>query len=129
MYGVSSMTDSLRRVALRRPAEALLSADATLWHYGPSFDPQRVGDEHASLAELLETVGVEIVWMDGDDNGLADAVFTYDASLMTPKGAILMSPGKMMRAGELRPSPLSKANRVRVPVGFLMIVRLTTDPA
>ena len=100
MYGVSSMTEPLRRAALRRPAEALLDADPTLWHYGPSFDPQRACDEHASLTELLQTAGVEIVWMDGDDNGIADAVFAYDASLMTPKGAILMSPGKTMRTGE-----------------------------
>ena len=38
--------------------------------------------------------------MDGEDRGIADAVFTYDASLMTPKGAILMSPGKELRRGE-----------------------------
>ena len=100
MYGVSSMTEPLRRVALRRPTKALLGADATLWHYGPSFDPKRVCDEHASLTELLQTAGAEIVLMDGDDNGIADAVFTYDASLMTPNGAILMSPGKPMRTGE-----------------------------
>nr|WP_281496114.1 arginine deiminase family protein [Marivita sp. S6314] len=35
-----------------------------------------------------------------DDGGIADAVFTYDASLVTPAGAILMSPGKVLRAGE-----------------------------
>lgn len=38
--------------------------------------------------------------MDGDDQGIADAIFTYDASLMTPHGAILMSPGKVLRQGE-----------------------------
>ena len=38
--------------------------------------------------------------MPEDDGGIADAVFTYDASLMTPKGAVLMSPGKALRAGE-----------------------------
>ena len=100
MYGVSSMTDPLRRVALRRPTSALLNADAALWHYSPSFDPDRVCAEHSALAELLQAGGVEIVWMDGDDHGIADAVFAYDASLMTPTGAILMSPGKPLRAGE-----------------------------
>ena len=34
------------------------------------------------------------------DSAIADAVFTYDASLMTPGGAILMKPGKPLRAGE-----------------------------
>ena len=100
MFGVSSMTDPLRRVALRRPGSAMVEADAALWHYGPSFDPERVCTDHASLAELLQAEGIEIVWMDGDDKGIADAVFAYDASLMTPKGAILMSPGKQLRAGE-----------------------------
>ena len=100
MYGVSSMTDPLRRVAIRRPGDALLNADAAIWHYGLSFDPERVETEHSSFADLLHTEGVEIIWMDGDDHGIADAVFTYDASLMTPEGAILMSPGKPRRAGE-----------------------------
>jgi len=100
MYGVSSMTDTLRRVAMRRPGGALLKADPAVWHYGPSFDPERVDTEHSSFAELLQAKGVEIIWMNGDDHGIADAVFTYDASLMTPEGAILMSPGKPQRAGE-----------------------------
>lgn len=100
MYGVSSMTDPLRRVALRRPTSALLNADAAVWHYGPSFDPERVYAEHSAFAELLQAEDVEILWMDGDDHGIADAVFAYDASLMTPMGAILMSPGKRQRAGE-----------------------------
>ena len=38
--------------------------------------------------------------MQDDDGGNADAVFTYDASLMTPGGAILMAPGKDKRKGE-----------------------------
>ena len=36
----------------------------------------------------------------GDDLGNADAVFAYDASLMTPRGVILMSLGKEKRWGE-----------------------------
>jgi len=99
MYGLSSMAAPLRRVALRKPGPAMIQADAKAWHYGPSFDPQRVAQEHAAFTKLLEGAGAEILWMD-DDCTNADAVFTYDASLMTPKGAILMSPGKPLRAGE-----------------------------
>ena len=33
-------------------------------------------------------------------NDIADSIFTYDASFMTPKGAILLSPGKPLRKGE-----------------------------
>ena len=100
MYGVSSMSDPLRRVALRRPASTLLNADAAVWHYGPGFNPDQVYAEHSSIVKILQASGVEILWMDDDDHGIADAVFTYDASLMTPEGAILMSPGKHKRAGE-----------------------------
>lgn len=99
-FGVSSMTGPLRRVAMRRPSDSLLNADPSEWHYGPGFDSDRIEAEHASLAGLLQEAGVEVQWMEGADQGIADAVFTYDASLVTPAGAILMAPGKRMRAGE-----------------------------
>lgn len=100
MYGVASMTAPLRRVALRRPGPALLGADPAAWHYGPRFDPGRAAAEHAAFAKLLAESGVELLWMEGEDRGIADSVFTYDASLMTPAGAILLSPGKPLRSGE-----------------------------
>ena len=37
---------------------------------------------------------------DGDD-GLADSIFTFDASFMTPGGAILLRPGKALRRPEV----------------------------
>ena len=94
------MTTALRRVAVRAPGPSLLSADREKWHYGPSFDPDLVEVQHSRFVALLEKSGAEVVRMDGSDNGIADAVFTYDASLVTPAGAILMSPGKALRAGE-----------------------------
>ena len=100
MYGVNSMTAPLKRVALRKPGISLLQADPQSWHYGPSFKPGEVEQNHQSFSELLRQSGIEILWMDGDDMGIADAVFTYDASLMTPAGAVLMSPGKVRRRGE-----------------------------
>jgi N-dimethylarginine dimethylaminohydrolase len=99
-YGVASMTAALRRVALRKPGESIQQADAKLWNYGSSFDRRELGAEHAAFTGLLESAGVEILWLDGDDRGNADAVFTYDASLVTPVGAILMNPGKPLRTGE-----------------------------
>jgi len=99
-YGVASMTAELRRVALRKPGASIQQADAQVWNYGPTFDKCEVEAEHAAFTGLLESAGVEILWMDGDDQGNADSVFTYDASLVTPVGAILMNPGKALRAGE-----------------------------
>ncbi len=98
-YGVASMTAPLRRVALRRPGVAMRGADSARWHYGAAFDPAAVEDVHAAFAGLLAERGVEILWVDGESD-IADAVFTYDASLVTPKGAVLMSPGKALRRGE-----------------------------
>ena len=100
VYGVSSMTSALRRVALSRPGVALLQADASAWHYGPTFDRHKVLAQHETFSDLLVSYGVEILWMEEENSAIADAVFTYDASLMTPAGAILMNPGKPLRQGE-----------------------------
>ncbi len=100
MIGVASMTAPLRRVAVRAPGAAMLKADAARWHYGPRFDPAEVTAEHAAFVALLQRAGCDVLRMEQDDQGIADAVFTYDASLMTPAGALLMSPGKPLRQGE-----------------------------
>lgn len=99
MFGLSSMTAPLKRVAMRRP-DSMLTVDTTAWHYGPTYDAAKIAKEHAAFADLVAKSGAEILWMNGSDNGIADSVFTYDASLMSPKGAILMSPGKELRKGE-----------------------------
>ena len=49
---------------------------------------------------LLKDDNIEIFWIKEINYDIADAIFTYDASLMTPEGAILMSPGKKLRKGE-----------------------------
>ena len=100
MFGVSSMTAPLRKVALKKPGPSLHNANPAQWNYGDHFTPDGAATNHAEFADILLRAGIEVFWMSDDDNGIADAVFTYDASLMTPAGAILMSPGKPLRAGE-----------------------------
>jgi N-dimethylarginine dimethylaminohydrolase len=100
IYGVSSMTDPLKKVAVMKPSFSLKNADPSKWNYGPKFKPEKIDRIHSSFVSLLEDAGVEIYWMNEDDQGIADAIFTYDASLMTKNGAILMSPGKPLRSGE-----------------------------
>jgi dimethylargininase len=100
MFSVSSMTASLKKVALLQPNNCLKDADPNEWHYGSTFDPGKVEEIHASFVSLLENEGVEIFWIEDHNSEIADAVFTYDASLMTKFGAILMSPGKLLRSGE-----------------------------
>ena len=99
-FGVSSMVTPLRRVAVRRPGSSMINADPSIWHYGPRFDPKRVVDQHDRFTACLADAGCDVISMENDDHGIADAVFTYDASLVTPKGAVLMSPGKALRQGE-----------------------------
>lgn len=100
MYGLSSMTAPLRKVAVKRPGASLLEADRKKWHYGASFEPEKVSAAHAEFVQMLHAEDIEIYHMPEEDGGIADAVFTYDASLMTPAGAVLMAPGKALRAGE-----------------------------
>ena len=100
MYGVSSMTGPLKKVGLIKPGVSLKCADPLLWHYGPSFDPNKVEAIHKSFVDLLLSANIEILWMSENDHGIADSVFTYDASFMTEFGAIILSPGKKLRKDE-----------------------------
>ena len=90
-FGVASMTAPLKEVALRRPGNSLLKADPKAWNYGKHFNPSEIENEYESFVLALENFGVNIHWILGDDLGNADAVFAYDASLMTPRGVILIS--------------------------------------
>ena len=40
MFGVSSMTAPLKKVAVMKPGASLINADPVKWHYGPLFDPK-----------------------------------------------------------------------------------------
>ena len=94
------MTAPLKKVAVMKPGEALLNANPGKWHYGPLFDPSQIEKNHSNFVQILKDSGAEILWMPEGDLAIADSIFTYDASLMTPYGAILMSPGKLLRRGE-----------------------------
>ena len=100
MFGVASMTAPLQKVAVMKPGMSLTTADPEKWHYGPLYDPGKVAGIHNDFVQMLQKSSAEVLWMPEDDRGIADAVFTYDASLMTMAGAILMSPGKTLRSGE-----------------------------
>ena len=100
IFGVASMTAPLREVALRRPGKAIVTAEPSAWNYSEHFDPSKIESEYDRFVLALENFGVKIHWIKGDALGNADSVFAYDASLMTPQGAILMSPGKEKRRGE-----------------------------
>ena len=99
-FGSQSMAAPLRRVLMRSAANAMRNADRTAWHYGPGFDPAKAASQHAVLAELVAAAGAEIEWIEDKADGLSDSVFTHDPSLMTDRGALILSMGKPLRAGE-----------------------------
>lgn len=87
---------------MRKPGAALMQADPAKWHYGPGFDPVRAAAQHAELAELIAASGAQIIWLDQPEtgDGLADAMFTHDPSLVTDAGAVILNMGKPLRRAE-----------------------------
>ncbi|TGV64284.1 amidinotransferase, partial [Mesorhizobium sp. M00.F.Ca.ET.158.01.1.1] len=70
------------------------------WHYAPGFNPAKAASQHAVLAELVAASGAEIEWIEDRADGLSDSVFTHDPSLMTDRGALILSMSKTLRASE-----------------------------
>lgn len=99
-YGSQAMSAPLLRVLMRRPGQSLHAADAAQWHYGPSFDASRAISQHAAFTELVARSGADILWLEDEGDGLADAMFTHDPSLMTGQGAVILRMGKALRAEE-----------------------------
>ncbi|MEG9884222.1 MAG: arginine deiminase family protein [Hyphomicrobiales bacterium] len=99
-YGGQSMAGKLTRVLMRRPNGSLLNADAEKWHYNHCFNAEKAIAEYEVVADLVSQSGIEIIWIEDGNDGLADAMFTRDASLMTDKGVVLLRMGKTPRADE-----------------------------
>ena len=94
------MAAPLKRVAMRTPGASLLSAKAEDWHYGAGFDGARAIEQFRVFADLVASCGTEILWIEDSGDGLADAMFTHDPSLMTDHGAIILRMGKPGRMAE-----------------------------
>ena len=65
------------------------------------LDPERLLSQFSSFIALLDRSGVEILWFDDEPDDLADSIFAYDPSFMTPHGAIMLRPGKVKRRKEV----------------------------
>jgi dimethylargininase len=90
------MTAPLQSVMVRRPGRG---ADWEAFGYVHPVDQERAEREHAALRELLATNGVEVI-KGGPDDGLPDAIFTFDPSIMTDAGAVILRMGKELRIDE-----------------------------
>jgi len=56
--------------------------------------------QYGHFADLVAASGADILWLEDRGDGLADAMFTHDPSLMTDHGAIILNMGKPLRQRE-----------------------------
>src|SRR5438046_1764510 len=99
-YGSQSMIDPLRTVLLKRPDAAFAVDDAAIWHYAARPDLLKAQQEHDALVNLLRQGGAEVVYHDTPQDERADAIFVFDPVLITDRGAVILSMGKLLRRGE-----------------------------
>ncbi len=99
-FGATDMVKPLRQVLMKRPGPAMANADPEKWHYADPLNLDRLQSDHKALAGIIEAYGTKVVFLEEDPDDLADAVFTYDPSMVTANGAILMRMGKSLRRGE-----------------------------
>jgi N-dimethylarginine dimethylaminohydrolase len=85
---------------MRRPGKSLREADRDVWHYNHLFDAEKAIKQYDEFAGMIESTGAEIVWIEDGGDGLSDAMFTRDASLITKVGAVPLRMGKKLRQPE-----------------------------
>jgi N-dimethylarginine dimethylaminohydrolase len=97
-FGGTDMVGRLRRVLLRRPdARACARWREFGWRAPP--DPKSLAAEHDELCELLSVHGAEVAFGTPSPE-LLDAVYTFDAAIVGPHGAIVLRSGKALRQAE-----------------------------
>lgn len=99
-YGGHSMVRPLRRVLVKRPDQAFVVSNPQQWHYTSSPNLARAQQEHDEFVETLKNNDVEVVYHDAFLSDMADAIFVHDPVIITNQGAVLLSMGKFLRAGE-----------------------------
>ena len=104
-FGGHSMVAPLRRVIVKRPAEAFRTADriAAEWRplgYTAPPDLAQAAVEHARFVRLVQSTGTEVLYLHPDDRTGLDSIYTHDPALITDRGMIIFQTGKAARRGE-----------------------------
>ncbi|WP_303979508.1 arginine deiminase family protein [Dongia mobilis] len=95
----------LKRLAMRRPEDAFVD-DAKIdkeWknlNYHTRPDMKKAVAEHQHFAEIIKSVGAEILYLPSDKKLTMDSLYVRDAAAICPKGVILANMGKKQREGE-----------------------------
>jgi N-dimethylarginine dimethylaminohydrolase len=100
-WGGQSMVAPLRRVLVREPSTPATGLEFTEFAYPRPVDHARTKHEHRAFRQILEREGTDVIVFGPDTPGLLDAIFTYDTSLITGAGAVLLRPGKSLRLPEV----------------------------
>jgi N-dimethylarginine dimethylaminohydrolase len=104
-YGSQSMVAPLRRVIVKRPAQAFGSAaaiDAQWRDLGYTAPPEleKAAAEHRRFVEAIEAAGAEVLYLPADPRTGLDSIYPHDPGIVTDRGAILFRTGKPQRQGE-----------------------------
>lgn len=99
-YGGHSRSAPLRRVLVRVPAPPVTGDEWRALNYLHPVDHEKTLREHAAFRAILEGAGVEVVAAGPDPDGLLDAIFADDSSILTNHGLIVVRPGKVARQPE-----------------------------
>jgi N-dimethylarginine dimethylaminohydrolase len=99
-YGCSTMTGRLRRVLVRPPRpDDVAGWRAYGWRSEPDFD--RLEAEHEAFRAILAEAGADVVLAQTPLGVCPDAIYAYDPTMVTSRGAILLRPGKEGRRAEV----------------------------
>ena len=101
-FGAESMVAPLRQVLVKRPGEAFGRAyDDSAHGFLHPVDLDEARRQHEELCGILAGLGVRVHEL-GAECSSPDLVYTFDPSLVTSEGAVLLRPGKPTRLGEER---------------------------
>jgi N-dimethylarginine dimethylaminohydrolase len=93
------MIRPLRRVLVRPPRAAGLGAWRDYgWHAEP--DPREIAAEHQAFCEVLRSAGADVVYAETTVEGDPDAIYVFDAAVVSDRGAIVLQSGKEGRLPE-----------------------------
>jgi N-dimethylarginine dimethylaminohydrolase len=115
-WGCDSEVGKLRAVLLRRPGkeiEDIAEPEACRWL--DVMDVEKAREQHDVLAEMYQSQGIEVQYVENMRDDRPNAVFMRDNVLMTPHGAIVGRQAMACRRGEERYAAEALA-RLGIPI-------------
>jgi N-dimethylarginine dimethylaminohydrolase len=80
--------------------EATIQSQWKLLNFSVPPDLRRALDQYDRFIEIIAATGCEMLWLGADGKTTLDSMYTRDASILSERGIILASMGKVSRAAE-----------------------------